>query len=484
MPIAATRLTGLRPRPFGFRPRREPLWNSRESFFSDVALFLLGAAGAYSVNVVGALPYSEAILVLMLPVLLLARGRRAFDRQYLWFYILAGGWLLGTQIADIYNGIALYNRAKGTARVVFFILDFMALAILINNRGRKILVFALSLATLLFMSSLQFSHDFLLQWKFGLSHAFAIMALLISAYFYRRRRYWICFAITLMLAAINFRYGFRSQLVIHVVAAVLILPIFDSVQTRTVQTRTRSTAGTPNTARVLILLALAGGVAYGANAAIKYGAEKGVFDEATNGKFRTQSEGDYGVLVGGRPETLVAIQAIRDSPIIGHGSFPFGLKYMQLKQDIQYEHGYSDTDEPEESDYPVIPTHSHLTMAWVEGGILGGICWIYILILVLRAVLRLTTLRPHLAPLYSYLLVNFLWDILYSPFGSVNRMLAAFFILLSYFILRSPAKTVEGRRPIVNTIYRGRRTLRLTSVAASSPRPGIPGGRPFETGHA
>jgi hypothetical protein len=443
------------------------LWSSREAFLSDAALFLLGSAGVYSLNVVGALPYSEVLLLTMLPALLLTRGKRAFDRQYLWFYILAGGWFLGTQIADIYNGIPWYGRMKGTARVVFFVLDFIGLAILINNKTRRILVFTLSLATLLFLSSTEFSSDFTLQWKFGLTHAVAMVSLLISSYFYKERRYWICFAIALILAVLNFRYGARSQLVIHVISAVLILPIFDSAQTQA-----RSARGTPNVVRVLVLLAMAGGVSYAANAAIKYAAEKGIFDESTNSKFQTQSEGDYGVLVGGRPETLVAIQAIRDSPILGHGSFAFGVKYLELKQDIQYEHGYSDSDEPEDTEFPIIPTHSHLTLAWVEGGILGGICWIYIFILVLRALLRLTTLRPYLAPLYSYLLVNFLWDILYSPFGSVNRMRAAFFILLSYFILRSPAEEEGVRRPIVNRIYRGRTNVRLAPVAASSRRLG------------
>jgi hypothetical protein len=471
MPIATARLTGIRSRPFGYRPRREPLWSSRQAFLSDAALFLLGAAGVYSLNVVGALPYSEVLLLTMLPALLLTRGKRAFDRQYLWFYILAGGWFLGTQIADIYNGIPSYGRMKGTARVVFFILDFIGLAILINNKTRKILVSALSLATLLFLGSLQFSSEFVIQWKYGLSNAVAMVALLVSAYFYKRRRYWICFAIALILAALNLRYGFRSQLVINVISAVLILPIFDSAQTQASNAR-----GNPNTVRILVLLTMAGGVVYAANLAIKFAAENGIFDESTSAKFQTQSQGDYGVLVGGRPETLVAIQAIRDSPILGHGSFPFGLKYLELKQDLQYEHGYTDSDEPEDTEYPVIPTHSHLTMAWVEGGILGGICWIYIFILVLRAALRLSTLRPPLAPLYSYLLVSSLWDILYSPFGSVNRMRAAFFILLSYFILRSP-KTVEVRRPIVNAIHRGRATVRLTSVVASSPRPGISGSR-------
>ena len=61
-------------------------------------------------------------------------GGRAFDRQYLFFYILAGGWLLGTQIADLYNGIAIFNRMKGTARVVFFIFDFMARAVLYKQQ--------------------------------------------------------------------------------------------------------------------------------------------------------------------------------------------------------------------------------------------------------------------------------------------------------------------------------------------------------------
>jgi hypothetical protein len=218
--------------------------------------------------------------------------------------------------------------------------------------------------------------------------------------------------------------------------------------------------------RILILLVLAAGAAYAANASIKYAAEQGFFDESENQKFIGQAGGDYGVLVGGRPETLVAIQAIRDSPIIGHGSFPFGLKYMQLKQDIQYEHGYSDTDEAEEVDYPVIPTHSHLTLAWVEGGILGGICWIYILILTMRGLLRLSTLRPHLAPLYSYLLVSFLWDILYSPFGSVNRIRAAFYILLSYSILNIPVPAaLRVRRSQVRLVTR-RRPLPLASRTA------------------
>jgi hypothetical protein len=448
-------------RPIGYRPRPVPLWGSREAFFTEAALFILGAAGLYSVNIIGALPGNEVLLLPLLPLLLLAHGRRAFDRQYLLFYLLAGGWFLGTQIADTYNGVPTFNRMKGTARVVFFILDFVALAIFINNRTRRVVIFALSIAAVLLIGSLQLSGDFTLRWKFGFSQGFAILVLLGSSYFYARRRYRVCFLIWFVLAALNLHYGFRSQLGVHFVAAVLILPFSGNERKR------RDGAhDTKDTSRMLILLVLAAGAAYAANASIKYAAQLGFFDESQRAKFLGQAEGDYGVLVGGRPETLVAIQAIRDSPIIGHGSFPFGLKYMQLQQDIQYEHGYTDSHEAEEVDYPVIPTHSHLTLAWVEGGILGGICWIYVLILIIRGVLRLSVLRPNLAPLYSYLLVSFVWDILYSPFGSVNRVRAAFYILLSYFILKNPAPTTARVRGREIGVTNRRRPLRLASRAA------------------
>ena len=151
---------------------------------------------------------------------------------------------------------------------------------------------------------------------------------------------------------------------------------------------------------------------------------------------------------GGRPETLVAIQAIRDRPIVGHGSFAADFHYLELEQQLQYEYGYTDTDIAEDVDYyPVIPTHSHLTMAWVESGILGGLLWIYILVLTLRALFQVAVTRPNMAPLYSYLLVNFVWDILYSPFGSVNRMVGAYLVLLGYHMLRMPVKGTTGSRP-------------------------------------
>ncbi len=448
MPLATARVIGRRHQPIR-------IWNSREHFFTELGIFVLGAAGAYSINLVGSLPGDEILILPLLPVLLLTKGRRAFRRDYLWFYVLVGAWLFGTIVGDLYLGSPLQNSIKGVARVVFFAFDFMALAILINDKPRRVIVFALSIVAVMLMIMRQFRGEFLTQWKFGGSSSVTILALLVSSYFYVRRRYWVCVCIAFAVAGLNLVFAFRSQIGIDLVSLALILPIFS-------QTRA-SSAGRASRLRyslkLIVLLTLAGGAAYLANQAIKFAAEKGLFEESISQKFETQAGGKFGVLVGGRPETLVAIQAIRDSPIIGHGSFAVDPKYLKMKQDIAFENGYSETDSPEELEVDTIPTHSHLTMAWVESGILGGVLWIYLLVLTIRGVLVIPFLRPHFAPLYSYMLMNFVWDIIYSPFGNVNRIWAAYIVLICYFLLKKP---VANRRS--SSLPRGRLLYRSNRI--------------------
>jgi O-antigen ligase len=444
-------------KPLGRRRQPIRIWESREQFFTELGLFFLGAAGTYSVNVIGMLPGNEILLLAALPVALLIHSRRAFRREYLWFYILVFGWLFGTIFGDLYLGSPMANSIKGAARVVFFALDFMLLAVVINNSTRRMIIFLLSIFVEMLYDIQLFRGDFLTQWKFGGSSMVTIMALLLSCYFYSRRRYWVYGSIVFGVAALNLIFAFRSQIATVVVSAALILPIFAQGQTSG-----GKHSSSENFLKIAVLLALAGGAAFTANKAIQIAAENGLFDESVSQKFEMQSGGKLGVLVGGRPETLVAIQAIRDSPIIGHGSFPVDAKYLELRQDLQYEYGYTETDTPEDVEEPVIPTHSHLTMAWVESGILGGVFWIYVLGLTFRGIMKVSFTRPPLAPIYSYLLLNFVWNVLYSPFGSVNRMWAAYFILLSYKIVKSPTpQAFSARQPKVRLPF-GKTIVRLS----------------------
>ncbi len=132
-------------KPLGHRRQSVRIWESREQFFTELGLFVLGAAGTYSVNLIGMLPGNEILLLPVLPVALLIHSRRAFRREYLWFYILAFGWLFGTIFGDLYLGSPIANSIKGAARVIFFALDFMLLAVMINNRTRRMIIFLLSI---------------------------------------------------------------------------------------------------------------------------------------------------------------------------------------------------------------------------------------------------------------------------------------------------------------------------------------------------
>jgi hypothetical protein len=433
------------------RRQRNPLWPSSGVFWNDVAIFAVTCAGVFSVNLVGMLPGAEIVILLLLPFLLIKHGKRAFRREYLWFYVLLGGWLFGTIIGDLYLGTSLANKLKGIARVVFLGMDFATLAILIDRKTRGYVVFFLANTVLLFVGALKFGGggDFLTEWKYGLDVAVTLPALLLSSYFFGKRRYVICVLIGLGVAALNLHYAVRSQLAIDLMAAVVVLPIAGVRKGQAGRA-----LGRADFFKLLIVLALTGGAAYGANQVVKYGVSHDFFDAGVTAKFESQSAGQLGVVVGGRPETLVAIQAIIDSPIIGHGSFAVSQKYLQMLQDIQYKYGYSGSDETVDLDNPGIPTHSHLTQAWVESGILGGIFWIYVLVLVVCMFVQTVLRRPTLMPVYSFVAVNFIWDVLFSPMGSIDRLVGAFMILLCYDLLHA-----GGGKPVLSRRL-GARTVR------------------------
>lgn len=439
------------------RTAPEALWPSSAEFREDAILFTSVAAGIISFNLIGQLPAGEILVLAVLPFIRRQARERAFLPEYRWFWLLLFGWLIGTIYGDLANGMPFANQMKGLARVGFFGLDFVFVATLINRKTRGMVVFALGVAAFMLLTALGGNLD-ATSWKFGGSQGITILALLASSYFYSKRRYLVCAAIFLALAAANLAMAFRSPLAFDLMAMVITLPI--GVKGPSASRLRAAPIG--DYLRIAILFIGAGGAAFGASRVIKYATDHNFFAEGVTLKFESQSEGKLGMLVGGRPETLVAVQAIKDRPILGHGSFGEDPKYEIMLADIKYEYEYTDSDEPEE--YNAIPTHSHLTLAWVENGILGGIFWIFVFALTIRGLAVLMRLRPPLTPFYAYFLLNFLWDILYSPFGSYNRIIGAYSCLICFDLIarakemgpapRSPLRAFSRIRPQPGAIFR------------------------------
>lgn len=113
-------------------------------------------------------------------------------------------------------------------------------------------------------------------------------------------------------------------------------------------------------------------MAGGATAIYGTAVESGLLGRDALVKYRDQTSGEVPLILGGRSESLVAVQAIADSPVLGHGSWARDRRYVELHHAIKVEYGLPVFD-AERGKRDLIPTHSYLLGSWVEGGFLGGL---------------------------------------------------------------------------------------------------------------
>jgi O-antigen ligase len=155
----------------------------------------------------------------------------------------------------------------------------------------------------------------------------------------------------------------------------------------------------------------------------QFAATSGLLGEEAQNKNESQSSGKYGVLLGGRTEMLGYLPAIYDSPILGHGSWAKDPKYFIAEREALAELGYSNAEDMsvEELEVGLIPTHSCLFGAWVDAGILGALFWAWMLVIIVKAFLRVYPASVSILPIMSLLGFQLLWDILFSPYGAKAR---------------------------------------------------------------
>ncbi|MEJ2411069.1 MAG: hypothetical protein P8Y48_17645 [Novosphingobium sp.] len=144
-------------------------------------------------------------------------------------------------------------------------------------------------------------------------------------------------------------------------------------------------------------------------------------------KYLFQATGDVSIFLGGRPESLVSLQAIWDSPILGHGSWAQDMHYVQLLFFKMQELGIGDNSfQVYVNNFGgLIPSHSHLLGAWVNAGVLGALFWVWVLWLALTSLYRAISIDTHARTLYTTVALLVLWDVMFSPFGAEARTIKA-----------------------------------------------------------
>ncbi len=391
------------------------------SIIGDAITLVVGLSSSFTIHLVGELPVAEVILVILLPVFIILRGARLVRPGLKTVFYLMGLWLFGAILSDIYRATPAHDWTRGDATIVFFAIDIMGVAVLIgkNERRKVIFLVAFAIGALL---AVRFQPSVLTDfWKFGYSTGTNLLVALISCYFFSRRQYAIAGLLLAGIMGVNLLFDFRSPVLFFLIAIVLALPV---IPEQIGPLRILPRAG--SAARVAVLAGLALAAVGSAYSVVHLASASGLLGDEAQAKDEGEARATGGVLLGGRPEILVSSRAVWDSPILGHGSWAKEVKYLEMLSDLQAEYGSGiDLNNAEELSEGVIPAHSHLMGAWIQAGILGAFLWFYLFFAAIKAIVRISVLQPACAPLYAFMLVGFSWDILFSPFGNTQRMLAA-----------------------------------------------------------
>ncbi len=411
-----------------FASVRIPRFTSR---VADLVALAIGLTASATVHFVGDLPISEVILVALLPVILAVHGRRVFRPEYKTLFVLLGLWLFGQWVSDIYRHTATLNWVRGDAAIFFLGLDLLGLVALLTMNDRRKTLFlagtAIGSIWVTFLRPSEFAQD--QPWKFGYATGVITLVLLISSFFYARRRYIAAGLLILGIAGVNLLENYRGPVGQLLIVIALEFPLVPEQFGRL-----RILPRSAGAARVAVLLVLSLGAAWVAGRLVNFDTSAGLVSEEAREKNEAEQKAGS-LLLGGRPEIQVSLQAVKDSPILGYGSWPQDPKYVEMLFDIELEQGVFDSSDMSEFETYYIPTHSHLMGAWVWAGILGAAFWFYILWLTARATIRLAILRPPLAPIYTFTVVGMFWQIMFSPFGLNARIYDAVAIVLMVDLL-------------------------------------------------
>ena len=395
---------------------------------------------------VGTLFLQDLIAPILLLILLGTRAARLRLGQLSIFLLLIGVWLLGAIITDVARGTTFVDLSRGWSRIALFGVHTATLWLLSGGRLRILGPYLFGAGMSVILQAVFLPSDFAEAdiWKFGVGSGLLLMiagASTITAI--RTALYGL--VPSLMIAALG-SYSLlrdsRSLFAICTLAAA-----YSVLSALTSRSPAISRRITPLTFTLFILVGI--GAAQILVAIYGHLAAGGSLGLAAQLKYLQQTSGDASLLLAGRSETLVSIQAIKDSPILGHGSWAQDPYYVRI-----YFARLAEIGLPAPIDYYIntfgylIPSHSYLFGSWVEAGVLGVPIWIWLLGVTTKALYKLLKEQQIASGLVSIAAFSLLWDVPFSPFGSSARFLVAAQVCVIISVLRSfNRKTVPGVAP-------------------------------------
>ncbi|HAR63836.1 MAG: hypothetical protein DKM50_08515 [Candidatus Margulisiibacteriota bacterium] len=390
-----------------------------------VIIYIIPLLIGFRVSLVGELYISGLFLSLYLIYMFPKRNRLSFKKFPFQLLMLCILWLLSLVVTDIARETPFGDYARGWAKVSMFFSSLCALYLLLYDRRKQLTLFAIVLVAGLILEFFLFPTEYnrFQVWKFGFGLPVTLLCVTLCQHSYVKKVRWSGPLILLALSFVHLIEGYRSLgLIVFFTGLYLFIQIV--VHNRGISTFSWKKAGM---VVVIVLLFLnLFKVLYG------YALDHSVTNYDLKAKTLAQQGrgGLAAMILGGRKEIYPAMMAIKDSPIIGHGSWAKdkGMKYRKLWVNLRRQ-GYDINDYGIYKDN-LIPSHSHITGAWVEAGFLGALFWFTVIVLIIKVLFGMYFTNEPLSPLAAFISFSFLWDILFSPFGANVQIIDAYYIVV------------------------------------------------------
>lgn len=380
---------------------------------------VLGALLAINFRVSGDVYVGEIVATVMLFPLLL---RQRLSKELGWLLVACAVFGLAQLISDLYNRTPFISSVKGVGAPLFFGVTILFLYTLFKSDTKRMypMLAGIALAQIVQIWFWPTEYQQVNAWKFG--YGSLVLTLILIGFAVRKGEH-----LAWLLAALG---AFALVSILNDARSLAGLPLigFASV----IAWRSPGSAFKAwllrGHAPIKMLLFVVPGVIL-ANESLGWifnsDILRGVLDPAGIAKYRLQGQSDVGLLLAGRSEWLVSINAFLDAPMLGHGSWPVDKHgYLAQYAALRFKYGISEIPIVDQTT-SLIPSHSFLMGAMVWAGISGGVFWMFF---AYRIASRFLGAAAKLPAYFHVGTMFFFWNLLFSPFGAVARWGTAVFI--------------------------------------------------------
>ena len=396
------------------------------NLITEIAIpFLLGILGFIEIELVGKLAMNEILLLVISPFYLNRAFRVLKLPAFRSMFLLGLIYLFSLIAADLYRHTPPQDFLRGWAKLGLTLISFILLVPILFDNIRALPAFIIGWFLSPFASIIAYG----VQWelyKFYIGAPISAASFLVVGYAHRYLRK-TTHSMPFLASGMALLQNCRSLAGITMIAQISNLLTIHQ-KSRQDNDGHYTASGKARSIFIFLIFCLAG---LGIMEIYKYAVTQGFLGDRMLTTYEMQtaysSSGEFSFL-SARWDNLYTWPKIFESPIIGYGSWAKDIDYIVSRSN---EIGINPAMVAIAGEYGLIQTHSHITAGWLEAGIFGGIFWIIALWRTIKLLVNgNTSLYGRLAPLMAFLLVNFAWDLVFSPYGGGRRFWNGFMLAL------------------------------------------------------